>query len=246
MSDFSANLKVLQKLKDKLSSRIHRDFEELTHLQTSVKSTIDFANMSCKKIEAIIIEELMQARPNFDLFSSVSGEVINEKQKYRWVINCISDIQNYAHALPFSTIAISVEENNGSEFTTIVSMVIILGSNETFYAEKNKGAWVEVSQGNVVNSRIRVSSRPKDFLIITDSSEERQLLNFNSKIIPLVYLASGRIDGVHLRDLSHFDISASILLIVEAGGYIKKKKEGDLYSVIATNYKSDKLLPKSL
>ncbi|MEQ9115432.1 MAG: inositol monophosphatase family protein [Rickettsiales bacterium] len=243
MSNFSANITVLQKVRDKVTNRLRRDYEEISHLQNSIKSTNTFAQMSRDKIEKNIVEELLYARNNFDLLSANMGVIKNDNQKFRWVVNCISDINNFAHALPFSTVSISIEEDVKNEFTTIACMVMVLGANEIFYAEKGKGSWVEISKTHVSNSRIRVSNRSKNLVLVSENEIEQEKVSFNSKIVPLVYLAAGRIDGVFFKEVSHFEISAPVLLINEAGGYVKKKQLKDHYSIFATNHKSDKFLP---
>jgi len=107
--------------------------------------------------------------------------------------------------------------------------------NEMFFAEKEKGAYLN-------NKRIKVSSRKKlkDCMIFTGGpnfSSNNKDLNFNeykkvssfvsspirkmgSAALDVAYVAAGRADGYFQRNLKYWDIAAGIILIKEAGGLI--------------------------
>ena len=61
----SAEINVLEKICDKVSKVIIRDFGEIEKLQVSRKGPGDFVTKTDKKVEKIIIEELEKARPKY-------------------------------------------------------------------------------------------------------------------------------------------------------------------------------------
>ena len=63
----SANINVLVKVCRKAAKILIRDFGEIEKLQVSLKGPGDFVTASDKKVEKIIIEELLQARPNYSV-----------------------------------------------------------------------------------------------------------------------------------------------------------------------------------
>ena len=67
MNSISANLNIMIKASEKASKILIRDFGEIEKLQVSKKSQRDFVTNADLKIEKIIIEELVKARPNFSL-----------------------------------------------------------------------------------------------------------------------------------------------------------------------------------
>ena len=104
-----------------------------------------------------------------------------------------------------------------------------------FFEEKEKGAYVN-------NQRIKVSNRKKlkDCLIFTGGptfktdkrelalDEYRKISKFlpsplrkmGSAALDMAYVASGRADGFFQRNLNYWDISAGIVIVKEAGGFI--------------------------
>ena len=65
-----------------------------------------------------------------------------------------------------------------------------------------------------------------------------------SAALDLAYVAAGRCDGFWSRNLNYWDISAGIILIKEAGGFVTDFKGEDQYiknkTVLATNSKINK------
>jgi len=131
-------------------------------------------------------------------------------------------------------------------------------TNEMFYAEKGKGAYLN-------NSRIRVSSRKKieECILVTGGPilkyENKEIFfreyekvsrvvaatrKFGSAALDLAFVACGRADGLWERNLSYWDIAGGIVIVKEAGGTISDFKGGKDYvdgkNILATNSKIDK------
>ena len=75
----SAEINVLEKICDKVSKVIIRDFGEVEKLQVSRKGPGDFVTKTDKKVEKIIIEELEKARPKYGFIAE--GKPVKEKMK---------------------------------------------------------------------------------------------------------------------------------------------------------------------
>ena len=107
-------------------------------------------------------------------------------------------------------------------------------SDDTFWAEKNRGAWLQ-------DARLRVSGRRSlsEALIATgipyqghgDFEEWIEILSavgpevagirrFGSAALDLAWLAAGRYDGFWESDLNPWDTAAGCLLVREAGGFV--------------------------
>ena len=207
-----------------------RDFGEIEKLQVSIKGPGDFVTASDKKVEKILIEELLKARPNYSILSEEVGE-INNDESFRWIIDPIDGTANFLHGIPHFAISIGLEQNK----EIICGIVYDPIKDEMFIAEKGNGAYLN-------NYRMRVSSRSKlrDCIIFTGGprreAKDRELAlkeyyNFSSKVmlpirklgsaaLDMAYVAAGRCDGFWQRNLNYWDIAAGIILVKESGGFV--------------------------
>ncbi|MBU3733121.1 MAG: inositol monophosphatase [Candidatus Fonsibacter sp.] len=249
----SANLNIMEKACKKASKLLIRDFGEVEKLQVSKKGPGDFVTNSDKRTEKIIINELSLARPDYSFLAEESG-ASGKSTEFKWIIDPIDGTTNFLHGVPYFAISIGLEKNR----EIICGMIFNPITNEMFYAEKGKGAYLN-------NSRIRVSSRKnidecvlltggpilsyknKEIFFKEYESVSRKVAatrKFGSSALDLAYLASGRCDGVWERNLNYWDIAAGIIIVKEAGGTVSDFKGGDKYiedrNLLATNSKIDK------
>ena len=225
----SAEINVLEKICDKVSKVIIRDFGEVEKLQVSRKGPGDFVTKTDKKVEKIIIEELEKARPKYGFIAEESGERNNESE-FNWIIDPIDGTSNFMHGIPHFAISIALEKN-GEVISGIVCDPI---KNETFYAEKGRGAYLN-------NRRIRVSSRKSLDEVIglygcppmlkidgnkffdqikKASSQIHKLRNYGSAALDFAYVAAGRADFAWYDHLNYWDYAAGKIILLEAGGTI--------------------------
>ena len=225
----SAEINVLEKICDKVSKVIIRDFGEIEKLQVSRKGPGDFVTKTDKKVEKIIIEELEKARPKYGFIAEESGERNNESE-FNWIIDPIDGTSNFMHGSPHFAISIALEKN-GEVISGIVCDPI---KNETFYAEKGRGAYLN-------NRRIRVSSRKSLDEVIglygcppmikidgnkffdqikKASSQIHKLRNYGSAALDFTYVAAGRADFAWYDHLNYWDYAAGKIILLEAGGTI--------------------------
>ena len=249
----SANLNIMEKACKKASKLLIRDFGEVEKLQVSKKGPGDFVTNSDKRTEKIIINELSLARPDYSFLAEESG-ASGKSTEFKWIIDPIDGTTNFLHGVPYFAISIGLEKNK----EIICGMIFNPITNEMFYAEKGKGAYLN-------NSRIRVSSRKnidecvlltggpilsyknKEIFFKEYESVSRKVAatrKFGSSALDLAYLASGRCDGVWERNLNYWDIAAGIIIVKEAGGTVTDFNGGDKYiedrNLLATNSKIDK------
>ena len=238
----------------KASKTLIRDFGEIENLQISIKGPGDFVTASDKKVEKIIINELLKARPNYSILSEEVGKITND-ESFLWIVDPIDGTANFLHGIPHFAISIGLE-HNGEIICGIIYDPI---KDEMFVAEKGNGSYLN-------NQRIRVSSRSelKDCIIFTGGpkkeSEDRKLVlkeyvNFSSKVnipirklgsasLDMAYVAAGRSDGFWQRNLNYWDIAAGIILVRESGGFVTdfygENKYLENKTILVTNSKINK------
>ncbi len=253
----SANINVMVKSCRKAAKVLIRDFGEIEKLQVSIKGPGDFVSFADKRVEKILIDELLFARPNYSILSEEIGKIDNDKE-FKWIIDPIDGTANFLHGIPHFAISLGLEHNN----EIICGIIFDPIKDEIFLAEKGNGAYLN-------NQRIRVSARSQlsDCMIFTggpkyDSKDYDESIDEYKKIstkthipirklgsasLDMAYVAAGRCDGFWQRNLSYWDIAAGIILIKEAGGFVTDFDGNNKYienkTIIAANSKiSEKMI----
>ena len=215
MNSISPNLNIMIKACEKASKSLIRDFGEIENLQVSMKGPSDFVTNADKKVEKILIDELLKAKKNYCIISEESGFTKNTDEENIWIIDPIDGTTNFLHGIPHFAISIALKSHN----EIISGLIYDPIKDEMFFAEKNNGAFFN-------NHRIRVSSKNNinDCLFATNDKIQFKLNFPNRKsgcaALDMAYVASGRFDGYFQDNLNLWDIAAGIILIKEAGGII--------------------------
>jgi len=257
----SPKMNVMHKACMKASKSLIRDFGELEKLQVSTKGPGDFVSAADKKTEKILIEELLKAHPKFGILSEEVGEINKENKENRWIIDPIDGTMNFLNGIPHFAISIGYEEKG-----EIVSGIIFDPiKDETFFAEKGAGAFLN-------NSRIRVSNRNKlkESMLVTGGpkpdSKKRDLIfqeyinisnlvdnsirKFGSASLDIANVACGRFDAYWQWEIKYWDIAAGLIILKEAGGYVdflgENKEVSNNRNIIASNSKIHQDLAKVL
>jgi len=226
----------------KAAPRLRRDFGEVEQLQVSRKGPADFVSMADKRAEQTVMEELRHARPDWGLSMEEGGIVEGDPSKPRWIVDPIDGTSNFLHGIPHFAISIAVEEPRPAGRGEITQGLVYQPlTDESFWAEKGRGAWHN-------ERRLRVSSRRDlaDALVATGipykahgdlarfdrildavSPEVAGIRRFGSAALDLAWVAAGRFDGFWEEDLQQWDIAAGILLVREAGGFVTDFKGSD-------------------
>ena len=238
----------------KASKNLIRDFGEIENLQVSLKGPGDFVTNCDKKIEKILIDELLKARPSYSILSEEIGE-INNDDSFKWIIDPIDGTFNFLHSVPHFAISVGLEHNK----EIICGIIYDPIKDEMFTAEKGNGSYLN-------NQRMRVSSRSKleDCMIFTGGPKReaknrelalKEYYKFSIKVLTpirklgsasldMAYVAAGRCDGFWQRNLNYWDIAAGIILVKEAGGFVTDFNGENEYiqnkTILATNAKINK------
>ena len=242
MPSHSGLFTVIERAARKAGPRLRRDFGEVQNLQVSRKGTADFVSMADQRAEQTLFEELSKARPGWAFVMEERGEVAGDPAKPRFIIDPLDGTSNFLHGIPHFAISIAVEEplaNGRREVTT--ALVYNPITDESFWAEKGRGAWVQ-------SERLRVSGRRDltEALVATGipfaghgdiaqwsrifgaiAPEVAGIRRFGSAALDLAWLAAGRFDAYWEADLHVWDVAAGMLLVKEAGGFVTDFRGGD-------------------
>ncbi|MDH7638626.1 inositol monophosphatase family protein [Sphingomonas oryzagri] len=238
----SGLITVMQKAARKAAPKLRRDFGEVDALQVSRKGPADFVSAADKAAERTILDELRHARPDWGILAEEGGSVEGDPSKPRWIVDPIDGTSNFLHSIPHFAISIAVEEPRPSGKSELVAGLVYQPlTDESFWAEKGRGAWLH-------DRRLRVSSRRdvSEALLATgmpfkghgDFTEWQKIYHavgpevagvrrFGSAALDLAWVAAGRFDGFWETDLRPWDVAAGELLVREAGGFVTDFRGGD-------------------
>jgi len=233
---------VIERAARKAGPRLRRDFNEVQHLQVSRKGPADFVTVADKRCEQTLYEELSKARPDWGFLMEERGEVAGDPSKPRFIVDPLDGTSNFVHGIPHFGISIAVEEplpNGKREITTALVYQPI--TDESFWAEKGRGAWLQ-------DQRLRVSGRRElsECLVATGipflghgdfvqwsrifgavAPQVAGIRRFGAAALDLAWVAAGRFDAYWESDLKPWDAAAGVLLVKEAGGFVTDFRGGD-------------------
>jgi myo-inositol-1(or 4)-monophosphatase len=237
MTAISGLIRVMEKAARKAGQRLRRDFGEIEHLQVSRKGPADFVSKADQASERTLYDELRVARPDWGFELEEGGTIEGDPTKPRWVIDPLDGTSNFLHGIPHFAISIAAQEPklDGSGWGDVVAGLVYQPiTDESFWAEKTRGAWLQ-------DKRLRVSARRHldESLIATGTPfaghgnvaewtriylalapQIAGIRRFGAASLDLAWVAAGRYEGFWESGLKPWDTAAGCLLVREAGGFV--------------------------
>lgn len=261
MANLSPLMTIMQFAARKASRGLLRDFGEVEHLQISRKGPADFVSKADQKSEDIILENLKRDRPGYGFLLEESGEIPGTDKTHRFIVDPLDGTTNFLHGIPHFAISIALERTLEGKRDIVAGLVYNPITDEMFFAETGKGAFINDGTRGGADRRLRPSARD----IFTDSlfatgipflgktghtkflKELHQVMGASSGVrrngsaaLDLAWTAAGRFDGYWERDLKLWDVAAGIVIAREAGLHVESLSGGDVLDtcdVICTNEK---------
>ncbi len=253
-------LKVMIDAVRKAARGLTRDFGEVAELQVSKKGAGDYVSAADIKAEQVLFEELMRVRPGYGFIGEERGLIEGSDKTHTWIVDPLDGTTNFLHAIPHFAVTAALERDG----------VIVAGvtynpiSNEMFWAEKGKGAYLNDKRLRVAARRnldetvlatgIPFIGKPGHAVFLKELHQVSQRVSgvrrFGSAALDLAYVAAGRFDGYWERGLQNWDMAAGTLLVTEAGGKVTDA-DGDIAplhsgTVLASNLELHPLILETL
>ena len=217
------------------------------------KSAVDLVTQYDLQIELFLKEKLGAAFPEHTLVGEETSEAIAYPDKAIY-IDPIDGTTNFVHGIPFCAISIGIWEEGRAVAGVVYNPIL----EELFYAEAGKGATMNdralhVTDTDMLQNSLIATGFPytkiekgEDFRWVMQTMEAvlpctRDVRRLGSAAIDLCYVARGTFDGYYEVNLKPWDVSAGLLILLEAGGKITQE-DGRGYTlderiVVATNGK---------
>ncbi len=237
MTVVSGLVRVMERAARKAGQRLRRDFGEVEHLQVSRKGPADFVSKADQASERTLWEELKAARPDWGFVLEEGGVIEGDPDRPRWIVDPLDGTTNFLHGIPHFAISIAAQEPraDGKGWGDVIAGIVYQPvTDESFWAERTRGAWLQ-------DRRLRVSARRHldESLVATgmpfagrgDPAQWSAIYNaigpevagirrFGSAALDLAWVAAGRYEGFWESGLSPWDTAAGCLLVREAGGFV--------------------------
>jgi len=234
---------------------LEKRFREAVNVE--VKGDRDLVTSVDREIEAFLTCKIQEKYPNHSILGEESGK--SGQSDKMWTIDPIDGTKNFVTRTPVFNIAIAYLENNKPVLGFVYNPIM----KELFYAEKNKGAFLNGEQICVSKKDKLIESSVYFCRGLTDEAIKRStkyysvlapktlsLRQFGSAQLELCYVASGRIEAFYVNNFSIWDITAGWLIVEEAGGKVTDFKGAPMTSnsndLLASNGKIHDVLLENL
>lgn len=175
--------------------------------------------------EKIIKNNILRKFPKDNIISEENS--VKQKSGFTWIIDPLDGTHNYIHNIDIFGVSIALAYKE----RVVIGVIYVPQDSEFYFAQKNKGAYLN-------GKRISVSKRGiRESMLIFDSSIRYQkdimlkglgrLIDevFNvrmlgSSVRGLTYIAEGKADVEVEYNDKLWDFAAGLLLIEEAGGRV--------------------------
>ena len=214
------------------------------------KSTnIDLLTKADIESEKYIINQIRTTYPNHSILSEEAGSLSTDSE-YLWVIDPLDGTTNFTHNLPIFAVSIGLVKKG---VKTICAVIYNPAANKCFYAEENKGAFlngkaIKCTSSSTLSDSLLVSGFPYlhdskydlSFELFKEFYDKtRGLRRLGAASLDLCFIAMGRFDGYYEYSLKPWDICAGSLIANEAGAKItdwdNSKLPTDGSRILATN-----------
>ena len=191
-------------------------------------STTDMVSEMDRAAEALIVEQLLGARPD-DAILAEEGSSRPGTSGVRWVIDPLDGTTNYLYGHPRWSVSVAAEVDGA----VVAGVVADPSVDEVFTAWKGGGAWCN---GRPIRcsdkSELATALVGTGFAYLRDRRAEqaqallrvlpavRDIRRSGVASLDLCWVACGRLDGYYEIGLQPWDVAAGAVIAAEAGAWV--------------------------
>lgn len=169
--------------------------------------------------ERHIVDKLRRLRPD-DAIIAEEGSFTRGSSGIRWVIDPLDGTVNYTYGFPHWCVSIGVEGaerlgvvHDPSRGETFADPALLTPSRKTELSDSLVGTGFAYS----ADTRARQARTVANLLPVV-----RDIRRVGSCALDLAWVACGRLDGFYEEGVKHWDVSAGIALVNDAGGVARR------------------------
>jgi myo-inositol-1(or 4)-monophosphatase len=198
------------------------------------KGQIDLVTDTDRAVEAYLVDSIRQNYPDHAILAEEGGTGTVGQAEFEWVVDPIDGTTNFAHGYPYCGVSIAITrwQSQLNCFQPWLGVVYNPFSQQLFYAEAGKGAWLgeqklAVSQTASLDRSLLVTGFPYDRRTNPDNNLNhfsrlkllvQDVRRLGSAALDLCHVANGQLDGYWELRMKPWDIAAGGVILAEAGG----------------------------
>ena len=228
--------KEVRKCAAKAADFIKAESKSFRQEAVEYKGSNDLVSYVDKTSEKMIIDYLQNVLPEAG-FIAEENTIASSTKTLNWIIDPLDGTTNFVHGVPCYCVSIALAEGGD----VLVGVVHEVNLNESFYAWKNGGAWlngnpIRVSECPELSQSLLATGFPyhdydrlEEYMKVFDELMHgtHGLRRLGSAAADMAYVAAGRFEGFYEYGLNSWDVAAGIILVQEAGGKVSDFSGGN-------------------
>ena len=209
---------------------LREDFLQIASLQIERKIGPDPVSAADLRAERTLRDKLGAAYPEYGFLGEEGGLVGGTDASHMWIVDPLDGTANFLCGLPLFAVNVALV-HEGSVVAGVTHLPML---DETFWAEKGSGAWlngerISVSgQDELIRSILAVGIpfagklRHEQFLAEMGrlTPNVLGLRRLGAAAVDMAYVACGRFDAYWEQSLNAWDMAAGVIIVEEAGGLV--------------------------
>uniref|UniRef100_A0A8C5DP97 Inositol-1-monophosphatase n=1 Tax=Gouania willdenowi TaxID=441366 RepID=A0A8C5DP97_GOUWI len=184
-------------------------------------SPADLVTETDQQVEKMLISAIRRKYPQHRFIgeeSVAAGEAVELTDSPTWIIDPIDGTVNFVHRFPFVAVSIAFTVNKQTEFGIVYSCV----EDKLFHAQRGRGAYLNGKplcsdiHRCVVVTEIGAESRSITCCVLLCYSVRA----LGTAAVDMCQVATGGADAYYHIGMHCWDIAASTIIVLEAGGVV--------------------------
>ncbi len=230
---------------DNLLSKVRKILNEIAEFATRQLPNVDEKSIRYKKdaadlvsnrdyiMESKIIETIHRIFPDHTVLSEEAGVVGEEHAIHQWLVDPIDGSCNDSHGIPWSSVSVAYVHSGNILAASVIHpytgevFQAIRGYGATLNGQKIRVATGQTLAGSVVMTEL-LNQYPWDGMsgfINFLAQRDATVRIMGSMALSIVQVAAGRAVAATFGDAGSLDVTAGILIALEAGAIVLRNGE---------------------
>lgn len=190
------------------------------------------------RAEATLRELLMGYAPTYGFLGEEGGLEAGSDASHMWIVDPLDGTTNFLTGSPLFAVNVALAKD-GVVIAGVTHTPVL---NETFWAEKGEGAWlngkrIHIStratlEESVLGVGIPFATKPAHEQFYAEMQRLTKNISGIRRVgagaIDMAWVACGRHDGYWEQSVSAWDMAAGVVIVEEAGGLVTNTLGGEL------------------
>lgn len=197
-----------------------------SEVEIAIKSDGSIATDADVACEKRLKKDLSELIPGSGFYTEESEK--EEGNEYRWIIDPIDGTKNFTCGIPYFCVAVALEFQG----EVVAAVTFAPALQEWFYAERGHGmyhndkkvVWSSdcwKKRTALLIERHSSVSRGQVYKKLKELGYSGSFRYYGAAALDLGYIASGSIDALVSESLYWWDVAGGLLMVKEAGGFVK-------------------------